>query len=193
MRPCRLSLESCTASDGLCCVAEFLDVTTRRSASSPAVVTINWKVDVTDATLQTSLRRTREVTVKKHIETENRHDPDATVATFSHSKASYDIPAFGEAGRVPDHDAIRQLFVGMFSVFPDFHIEAGSMRHGDDHVFVEVLMAGTQHADWAGIPSTAKSFITRVACLFEFEGDQLVCERVYMDFGEIARQLGTAT
>jgi steroid delta-isomerase-like uncharacterized protein len=133
------------------------------------------------------------VTVKKHIETENRHDPDATVATFSHSKASYDIPAFGEAGRVPDHDAIRQLFVGMFSVFPDFHIEAGPMRHGDDHVFVEVLMAGTQHADWAGIPSTAKSFITRVACLFEFEGDQLVCERVYMDFGEIARQLGTAT
>lgn len=78
-----------------------------------------------DTALQASLRRIREATVKEHVDAENRHDPDATVATFSDAKASYDIPAFGEAGQVPDHDAVRDLFVGMFSVFPDFHIEAG--------------------------------------------------------------------
>jgi predicted ester cyclase len=77
----------------------------------------------------------------------------------------------------------------MFSVFPDFHIEAGPLRHGDDHVFVEALLTGTQNADWISIPSTRRSFSTRVATLYEFEQDQLVCERVYMDFGEIARQL----
>jgi hypothetical protein len=48
----------------------------------------------------------REAVVTEHIDAENRHDPDATVATFSSSKASYDIPAFGEAGQVPDHDSI---------------------------------------------------------------------------------------
>jgi len=51
-------------------------------------------------------------------------------------------------------------------------------------------MSGTQHADWADVPSTGKSFTTRLAVLYEFEGDQLVCERVYMDFADIARQLG---
>jgi steroid delta-isomerase-like uncharacterized protein len=145
---------------------------------------------MTDSALQAGLRQAREATVQEHIDAENRHDPEATVATFSDHKASYDIPAFGEAGQVPDHDAVRELFVGMFSVFPDFHIEAGPLRHGDEHVFVEIRMSGTQHADWGGIPSTGKSFTTRLAVLYEFEGDQLVCERVYMDFADIARQLG---
>lgn len=144
---------------------------------------------MTDAALQTSLRKAREATVREHVDAENRHDPDATVETFSDSKASYDIPAFGDAGHVLDHNAIRELWVGMFSVFPDFHIEAGPLWHGDDHVFVEVRLTGTQAADWEGIPSTGQSLSTRVAVLYEFEGDKLVCERVYMDLGEIARQL----
>jgi len=135
------------------------------------------------------VRAARERVVRAHVDAENRHDPDSTVATFSRAKASYDIPAFGEGGQVPDHDAVRELFVGMFSVFPDFHVVSGPLLHGDDHVMVEVRLSGTQHADWAGIPSTGRSFDTRVAVLFEFEGEELVCERVYLDFGEIARQL----
>lgn len=65
-----------------------------------------------EAAQRTSVRQTREATVKEHIDAENRHDPAATVATFSDHKASYDIPAFGEAGQVPDHNAIRELFLG---------------------------------------------------------------------------------
>ena len=42
--------------------------------------------------------------------------------------------------------------------------------------------------DWSGILSTDKSFNSRMGLLYEFEGDQLVRERVYMDFGEMARQ-----
>ena len=80
------------------------------------------------------IRTLRERTVQEHIDAENRHGPDATVATFSSSKASYDIPAFGDAGQVPNHAAVRDLFVGMFSLFPDFHIVPGPMRHGDDFV-----------------------------------------------------------
>jgi predicted ester cyclase len=93
---------------------------------------------------------------------------------------------------VPDHDAIREMFTGMFTVFPDFHIDAGPLRHGDDHVLVEVRLSGTQHADWAGIPNAGRSFNSRMAVIFDFEGDELVCERVYLDFGEIARQLSEA-
>lgn len=138
------------------------------------------------------LRQVREATVREHVAAENRHDPDATVATFSRGQARYDIPAFGADGQVPDHDAVRSLMAGMFAVFPDFHAECGPLRHGDDHVLVEVRLTGTQHADWAGIPNTGRSFDTRFAVVFDFEGDQLVCEHVYLDFGDISRQL-TAT
>jgi predicted ester cyclase len=123
------------------------------------------------------------------VEPENRHDPAGTVATFAAEKASYDIPAFGPDGQVPDHAAIHELFVGMFSVFPDFHIESGPLEHGDDHVLVEVRLSGTQQADWAGIPNSGRSFETRVAAVYDFEGVRLVRERVYLDFGDIARQL----
>jgi steroid delta-isomerase-like uncharacterized protein len=141
----------------------------------------------------TSIRQRREATVREHIDAENRHDIEAAVSTFSKSRASYDIPAFGEAGQRQDHAAVRELWVEFLTVFPDLNIEAGPMRHGDDHVFVEVRVTGTQHADWAGIPAIGRSFNTRIGCLYEFEDDQLVCERVYLDFGEMARQLGAAS
>jgi predicted ester cyclase len=95
-------------------------------------------------------------------------------------------------GQRPDHDSIRQMWVDLLTVFPDLHIEPQFWRHGDDHIFVEVRVSGTQKADWAGIPAHGGSIDTRMAALYEFEGDQLVCERVYLDFAEIARQLGAA-
>jgi steroid delta-isomerase-like uncharacterized protein len=144
---------------------------------------------MTDTALDTSLRQTREATVREHIDGENHHDPDATLATFSKAQASYDIPAYGEAGQIPNHAAVRQLYVALFAAFPDFHIDIAFLKHGDDHVFVDARWSGTQQKEWAGIPSTGRSFNGRVAFLFEFEGDQLVCERVYMDLREFAGQL----
>lgn len=126
------------------------------------------------------VRARREVIIQEHIDAENRHDPDATVATFSAANASYDIPAFGEAGNVPDHETVRQLITGMFAVFPDFDVETERIRHGDDHVLAEVWLSGTQHADWSGIKSQRRSFKTRLAAIFDFDGDQLVCEHVFM-------------
>ena len=139
-----------------------------------------------------TLREAREATVREHVAAENRHDPDGTVATFSRGKAAYDIPAFGADGQVGSHEGIRSLLEGMFAVFPDFHAETGPLRHGDDHVLVEVRLTGTQHADWAGIPNTGRSFDTRFAVVFDFEGDQMVQEHVYMDFADISRQLTVA-
>jgi steroid delta-isomerase-like uncharacterized protein len=134
-------------------------------------------------------REIREAVVREHIDAENRHEPDAVVATFSPVKAAYDIPAMGEAGHPPDAEAVRQMWIAVLRAFPDFHIDTGPLLHGDDHVFVEITMSGTQAEEFAGIPSSGRAFDTRVACLYEFEGDELVRERVYMDFADITRQL----
>jgi hypothetical protein len=73
---------------------------------------------MTDTASDTSLRQAREAIVREHIDGENRHDPDATLATFSKAQASYDIPAYGEEGQIPNHTAVRQLYVALFSAFP---------------------------------------------------------------------------
>ena len=134
-------------------------------------------------------RQIREAVVREHISAENRHEPDAVVATFSHDRAEYDIPALGLAGQQANAEAVRQMWVAVLRAFPDFHIDPGPLLHGDDHVFVEIRMSGTQAEEFAGIPSSGRAFDTRVACLYDFEGDELVRERVYMDFADIARQL----
>ena len=98
--------------------------------------------------------------------------------------------SMGEAGQPADANAVRAMWVGIITAFPNIHIEPGPLYHGDTHVFMEVRMTGTHQGDFVGIPATGRSFDARVACLYEFEEDQLVCERVYFDFAGIMRQLG---
>ncbi len=89
---------------------------------------------------QTSLRQRREAIVREHIDAENRHDPDGVVATFSPTRASYDVIAFGEAGQPA---AVREMWVGFIATFPDLHIEeSGPLYPGDTHIFVEIRMTG---------------------------------------------------
>lgn len=144
---------------------------------------------MTDTTAS-QLRQVREQTVRNHCEAENRHDLDALLATFSPSKISYDVPAFGEAGQPSGEVAVREMWEGILAVFPDIHHEVLRLRHGDDFVLVEYVVSGTQKADWVGIPATGASFAIRVAAVYEFEGTELVCERAYTDMADWMRQLG---
>jgi steroid delta-isomerase-like uncharacterized protein len=134
------------------------------------------------------LRARRSEIVKQHIDAENRHDPDGVVASFD--QPCYDIPSFGDAGQVNGPEAVRELWQGLVAGFPDLHIEPGRHLHSDDAVFVEVIFSGTQQGEWAGIPATGRPASVRIACLYEFEEDRLVCERVWFDFATILRQLG---
>jgi steroid delta-isomerase-like uncharacterized protein len=138
------------------------------------------------------LREAREKTVRAHYEAENRHDLDGLLATFSPSRASYDIPAFGEEGKPADAAAVRTMWEGILTVFPNIHHEVRRLRQGEDFILVEYIVSGTQKSDWAGIQSTGRSFAIRVAAVYEFEGEQLVCERVYTDVADWVRQLGSA-
>lgn len=96
----------------------------------------------------------------------------------------------GPAGQAHDASAVRELFSGLSRGFPDWHIEPGPLLHADTAVFVEVQMTGTHHGEFAGIPPSGRRMDVRVACLFEFDEDQLVCAKVYFDFATILQQLG---
>ena len=133
-----------------------------------------------------SLRDTREAIVREHMESENRHEFDVTMGTFEHPR--YEIVPTGEV-----HDgaeAVAQYFKETRAAFPDQRNELIAMHHADDAVLVEFWLRGTHEGELRGIPPTHKPFECRCLAVFEFEGEGLVCERVYFDTATILGQLG---
>jgi len=128
----------------------------------------------------------REAIVREHMESENRHDFDATIATFSHPR--YELMASGEI--FDGEDEVRAYFARTRTAFPDQRNELRSLRHTDDAVVVEFDLLGTHLGPLQGIEPNGKSFRCPMLALFVFDGDGIVCERVYYDSASIARQLG---
>lgn len=135
------------------------------------------------------LRARREAIVREHMESENRHDFDATIATFKHPR--YEIIPTGDV--YDGEEAVRGYFASSRSAFPDQRNELRALYHADDAVIVEFDLLGTHKGALRGvIPPTGKAFRCPVTAFFIFEGDRIVCERVYFDSATILRQLGLA-
>jgi len=131
------------------------------------------------------LRARREATVRRHMESENVHDFDAVIDTFAHPR--YELIA---TGQVHDGEAeVRKYFHDTRSAFPDQRNELIALHHADDAVIAEFWLLGTHRAELLGVKPTGREFRCRMAAFFLFEGEGLVCERVYFDSATILRQL----
>lgn len=132
------------------------------------------------------VRAAREAVVREHMESENRQDFEATMATFSHPR--YELIA---TGQVHDgEDAVRAYYASSRAAFGDQRNEVIAMHHADDGVIVEFDLLGTHTGDLLGFAPTGREFRCRMAALFLFDDDRITCERVYFDSGTILRQLG---
>ena len=134
------------------------------------------------------LRKKREEIVREHMDSENRHEFDATMDTFQHPR--YELIGTGD---VYDGAAeVDAYFDETRTAFPDQRNELIAMHHSDDAVIVEAMLYGTHLGSFRGLPPTGRQFEMRFCAMFLFEGSDLVCERVYFDAGTILRQLGIA-
>jgi len=133
-----------------------------------------------------TLRDAREAVVREHMESENRHEFDVTLATFSHPR--YEIIPTGQVYDGPN--AVMEYFRASRAAFPDQRNELIALHHADDAVIAEFDLLGTHRGPLFGIPPTGRSFTCRTVALFLFERDRIVCERVYFDSATILRQLG---
>jgi steroid delta-isomerase-like uncharacterized protein len=133
------------------------------------------------------LRERREAVVREHMESENRHEFDATIGTFHHPR--YEIVATGDVH--DGEEAVRAYFAETRTAFPDQRNDLIELHHMDDGVAAEFILKGTHEGELRGIPPTGKSFECRMVALFLFEpdSDRLVCERVYFDSATILAQL----
>ena len=132
------------------------------------------------------LRARREALVREHMESENRHDFETTLGTFGHPR--YEIVPTADV--FDGDEAVRRYFEDSRTAFPDQRNELIALHHADDAVIVEFDLKGTHEGPLRGIPPTGKEFTCRTVAFFLFEGDSLVCERVYFDAATILGQLG---
>jgi steroid delta-isomerase-like uncharacterized protein len=138
--------------------------------------------------MSASLRDRREATVREHMESENDHDFDRTIDTFAHPR--YELVPTGDV--YDGEEEVRAYFAESRTAFPDQRNELIALHHADDAVIVEFDLLGTHRGRLRSLPPTGRSFRCRMTAVFEFEGDRIVCERVYFDQATILRQLGVA-
>jgi steroid delta-isomerase-like uncharacterized protein len=136
----------------------------------------------------TQLRVRREAVVREHMESENHHDFDTTIATFDHPR--YEIIATGDV--YDGEQEVRRYFAETRTAFPDQRNELIALHHADSAVIAEFDLLGTHLGPLRSLPPTGRSFRCRMAAFFLFEGDRITCERVYFDQTTILRQLGIA-
>jgi steroid delta-isomerase-like uncharacterized protein len=128
----------------------------------------------------------RDAVIREHMESENRLDFDVTIATFDHPR--YELVGTGQV--FDGEEQVRAYYAASRAAFPDQRNEIHTLRHTDDAVIVEFDLLGTHLGDFAGFAPTGRTFRCRMAAIFEFDGDRIVCERIYFDSGTILRQLG---
>lgn len=133
----------------------------------------------------------REAVVREHMESENRHDFDATIATFDHPR--YELVGTGEI-----HDgeaAVRGYFADTRAAFPDQRNRVLGLYPSRDAVIAELVLSGTHRGPLRGLPPTNRAFECQMLAVFAFApgGAHITCERVYFDAATILRQLGLAT
>lgn len=132
------------------------------------------------------LRERREAIVREHMESENHHDYETTLATFGHPR--YEIIPTGDV--FDGEEEVRRYFADSRAAFPDQRNRLIELHHADEGVIVEFELKGTHEGPLRGIPPTGKEFTCRSAAFFMFDGEELVCERVYFDAATILSQLG---
>jgi steroid delta-isomerase-like uncharacterized protein len=139
-------------------------------------------------TTPSELRARREAIVREHMESENRHDFPATLATFHHPR--YELIATGDVYDGPEE--VMRYFKQTRTAFPDQRNRLLALHHADEAVITEFELYGTHLGNYRGLPPTGRAFTARMTAFFLFEGERLVCERVYFDASTLLRQLGIA-
>jgi predicted ester cyclase len=121
------------------------------------------------------------------MESENRHEFDATLDTFAHPR--YELIPTGEI--FDGAEQVADYYLKSRAVFPDQRNENTLLHCTDDGVIAEFDLLGTHEGELRGVPGTGREFRCRMCAIFEFEPgtDRIVCERVYFDQMTIAQQI----
>ncbi len=133
-------------------------------------------------------RSARIALVEQHIRLENEHDLEGVLRTFGDT-AQYDDEAWGE--HYKGGDGVRAFYQQLMKALPDLEIEVVRRHVTEDAVLLEVMIRGTHHGEWRGLPATGRRVEVPLCGVYTFDSeDRLAGEKIYYDRGTVLRQLG---
>jgi steroid delta-isomerase-like uncharacterized protein len=135
--------------------------------------------------IDADLRARREKLVLDHFADEVSQDFEKVLSTFPHPR--YEIIPTGVVHDGPAE--VMKYYLDTRRAFPDQRHEMIQLRHADDAVVCEFWLLGTHKGPLGAMPPTGQAFRVRMTAFFIFEGDKLVCERIYFDVLSMLRQL----
>lgn len=131
----------------------------------------------------------RRKVIADHMHAENVLDFDAAIETFNHPR--YELVATGQVFN--GETEVRDYYRRSRAAFPDQRNEIISLRDAGDAIITEFWLLGTHlgplPTPTGDFAATGKPFKARMCAIFEFEGDKIICERIYFDQMSILRQL----
>ena len=125
--------------------------------------------------------------VKTHIEVENKHDMEAMLATLADENPIRDEVA---GQKYSGHDAVAKRYGDLWVAFPDFTVTPTALYEDGEVVIMQADYTGTHKGVFNDHPPSGESFNVRIVVVFDFEGDSIACETVYLDYAGQLRQLG---
>lgn len=137
-------------------------------------------------TIPETLRAHREDLVVRHIDAENRNDTDTALKTFTRPK--YDLRAV-EGPVIEGTEPVRDLIASFGTSLPSITYVAAKIHHADDAVIVEYRITGRHDAEYNGIPPSGATVDYPAIAVYEFDGPDLVCERMYLNLRGLEAQL----
>jgi len=134
------------------------------------------------------LRTRRLEVLDVHFQSEIDHDWDRCLSTFR------DVPRYEivPTGQVHEGaEAVVAYHTGQRTAFPDQRHEHVRFHVGDeDTVVAEFDLLGTNTGEFLGLAPTGRTFRVATIAVFQFDGDRIVNERVYLDSASLLRQIG---
>ena len=132
------------------------------------------------------LKAYREELVVRHIDAENRNDAVTALATFTRPK--YDLRAV-EGPVVEGEDAVHALIASFGTALPQITYVARHIHHAADAVIVEYQITGRHEGEYNGVAPTGSAVDYPAIAVYEFEGADLVCERIYVNLRGLESQM----
>ena len=124
--------------------------------------------------------------VHRWIEAWNRQDLDAVEDLLAPDYVRHDA-------NLPDVNGPKaqlQFIAGVFSAFPDFHVQAEQLITQDDHVVVRASLWGTHQGDFLGVPATGREVRFESVEVFRLDGGKVAEQWVVMNALGLFQQLG---
>lgn len=138
--------------------------------------------------IDTDLRARRLALLEVHFQSEVDHDWAACLGTFE-DVPRYEIVATGQVHE--GAEAVVAYHTAQRTAFPDQRHEHVRMHVGDDDtVIAEFDLLGTNTGPFLGLEPTGKEFRVAVIAVFQFAGERITNERVYLDGASLLRQIG---